>query len=148
MNLSRSHTCRNRLLPRCYLWKQPPGARLAYSASICHRQVHGSTNEAQDRRQRIREDNLSLQSFLQMNKAVSNPAASELESLAKRREGVSLKFHIETYGCQMNTADSDIVRSVMVNAGHEYVSSIDDAQLIFANTCAIRENAETKVSRP
>ncbi len=56
-----------------------------------------------------------------------------------------LKFHIETYGCQMNSSDSDIVRSILMSVGHETTSEISDADVILTNTCAIRENAENKV---
>lgn len=57
----------------------------------------------------------------------------------------SLKFFIETYGCQMNVSDSEIVRGVLLSAGHEVCDNIEGADLILANTCAIRENAEAKV---
>lgn len=56
-----------------------------------------------------------------------------------------LKFYIETYGCQMNTSDSEIVRSILLAKGHVYCEDIDSADLILTNTCAIRENAENKV---
>ena len=56
-----------------------------------------------------------------------------------------LKFYIETYGCQMNTADSEIVRSILLAKGHVFCEDIDSADLILTNTCAIRENAENKV---
>jgi tRNA-2-methylthio-N6-dimethylallyladenosine synthase len=55
------------------------------------------------------------------------------------------KFYIETYGCQMNAADSEIVVSILSGAGFEPVTSIDDAGLILINTCSIRENAEQRV---
>jgi Uncharacterized protein family UPF0004 len=61
------------------------------------------------------------------------------------RTKLSLKFHIETYGCQMNLSDTEIVRSILLSAGHTETSVLDDAELIFQNTCAIRENAETKI---
>ncbi len=54
-------------------------------------------------------------------------------------------FYIETHGCQMNLADSEIVRSVLNSAGYEMGNSLEDADLILTNTCAIRENAEAKV---
>ena len=56
-----------------------------------------------------------------------------------------LRFHIETYGCQMNVSDSEIVRSILISHGHESVSDIHSADVILTNTCAIRENAESKV---
>ena len=55
------------------------------------------------------------------------------------------RLYIESYGCQMNFADSEIVAAVMRNAGFVTTSSADDADVIFLNTCAIRENAEQKV---
>lgn len=58
---------------------------------------------------------------------------------------LSLKFHIETYGCQMNLSDTEIVRSILLAAGHTETAAVDDAELIFQNTCAIRENAELKI---
>lgn len=61
------------------------------------------------------------------------------------RTKLSLKFHVETYGCQMNLSDTEIVRSILLSAGHTETSVLDDAELIFQNTCAIRENAETKI---
>ena len=53
---------------------------------------------------------------------------------------------IETYGCQMNVADSEVVASVMKMAGYDTTESIDDADAIFINTCSIRDNAEQKVT--
>lgn len=61
------------------------------------------------------------------------------------RAKLSLKFHVETYGCQMNLSDTEIVRSILLSAGHTETFVLDDAELIFQNTCAIRENAETKI---
>lgn len=55
------------------------------------------------------------------------------------------RLYIESYGCQMNFSDSEIVAAVMRNAGFATTSSAEDADLIFLNTCAIRDNAEQKV---
>ena len=54
-------------------------------------------------------------------------------------------FHIETYGCQMNFADTEIVNSILIDAGMEPSEKAEEADHIFINTCSIRENAETKV---
>ncbi|AQG78449.1 MiaB/RimO family radical SAM methylthiotransferase [Spirosoma montaniterrae] len=71
---------------------------------------------------------------------VDAPRTSEEElAVGKKR------LYIESYGCQMNFADSEIVAAVMRNAGFATTSSADDADLIFLNTCAIRDNAEQKV---
>ena len=55
------------------------------------------------------------------------------------------KLFIETYGCQMNVADSEVVASVMQMAGYEMCDSEADADAIFMNTCSVRENAENKI---
>jgi tRNA-2-methylthio-N6-dimethylallyladenosine synthase len=55
------------------------------------------------------------------------------------------RFYIETYGCQMNFADSEIVNSILLEEGMKPVGDAESADVIFINTCSIRENAETKV---
>jgi MiaB/RimO family radical SAM methylthiotransferase len=57
----------------------------------------------------------------------------------------SLKFYVETYGCQMNVSDTEIVNSILSKSGHQQCDVLEEADLILANTCAIRENAEAKV---
>ena len=55
------------------------------------------------------------------------------------------KLYIETYGCQMNVADSEVVASVMQMAGYESTDNIDEADAVFLNTCSVRYNAEQKI---
>ena len=55
------------------------------------------------------------------------------------------KIYIETYGCQMNVSDSELMVGILTQSGHQMVAGIEDADVILLNTCAIRENAETKV---
>ena len=55
------------------------------------------------------------------------------------------KLYIETYGCQMNVADSEVVASVMQMAGYETCDSVEEADAVFLNTCSVRENAENKI---
>lgn len=55
------------------------------------------------------------------------------------------KLYIETYGCQMNVADSEVVASVMKMAGYDVCEKEEEADAIFLNTCSIRENAENKI---
>ncbi len=55
------------------------------------------------------------------------------------------KLFIETYGCQMNVADSEVVASVMQMAGYETCDNIKDADAVFLNTCSVRDNAEQKI---
>ncbi|HIU89115.1 MAG TPA: tRNA (N6-isopentenyl adenosine(37)-C2)-methylthiotransferase MiaB [Candidatus Caccomonas pullistercoris] len=55
------------------------------------------------------------------------------------------KLHIETYGCQMNVADSEVVASVMRMAGYEPCETEAEADAVFLNTCSVRDNAEQKI---
>lgn len=57
------------------------------------------------------------------------------------------KVFIETYGCQMNFSDSEIVGSIMKSIDYEVTKDINDANVIFLNTCSIRDNAEQKINR-
>ena len=59
--------------------------------------------------------------------------------------GAEKKLFIETYGCQMNVADSEVVASIMQMAGYALCDKIEEADAIFVNTCSIRDNAEQKV---
>ncbi len=63
---------------------------------------------------------------------------------AKAKTGVR-KIYIETYGCQMNVADSETVLSVMLENNFGYTETLEEADIIFINTCAIRDNAEQKI---
>ena len=55
------------------------------------------------------------------------------------------KLFIETYGCQMNVADSEVIASIMQMAGYSACGTIDEADAVFMNTCSIRDNAEQKI---
>ena len=57
----------------------------------------------------------------------------------------SKRLYIETYGCQMNVADSEVVASIMETAGYALADDIDNADAILLNTCSIRDNAEQKI---
>jgi tRNA-2-methylthio-N6-dimethylallyladenosine synthase len=54
-------------------------------------------------------------------------------------------FYIETYGCQMNVADTEVVVSIMKDNGFAHTTNIGDADIILVNTCSIRENAEQRI---
>ena len=69
-------------------------------------------------------------------------AAADLKSTSKSDEK---RLYIETYGCQMNVADSEVVASIMKMAGYEMTDVIADADAIFVNTCSVRDNAEQKI---
>ena len=55
------------------------------------------------------------------------------------------KLYLESYGCQMNFSDSEVVASILLKEGYETTRDADEADVVFINTCSIRENAETKV---
>lgn len=57
------------------------------------------------------------------------------------------KVHIETYGCQMNQADSEVVGAIVKSAGYDLTTDLYEADVIFVNTCSIRENAELRVKK-
>ncbi|MDE6310353.1 MAG: tRNA (N6-isopentenyl adenosine(37)-C2)-methylthiotransferase MiaB [Muribaculaceae bacterium] len=58
---------------------------------------------------------------------------------------ISKKIYIETYGCQMNVADSEVVASIAGMAGYELAESLEQADTVLLNTCSIRDNAEQKI---
>jgi tRNA-2-methylthio-N6-dimethylallyladenosine synthase len=58
---------------------------------------------------------------------------------------MSKKLYIETYGCQMNVADSEVVASILKDSGYSLTETLNEAELILINTCSIRENAEQKI---
>lgn len=60
-------------------------------------------------------------------------------------EGAGRKLFVETYGCQMNVGDTEIVVSIMQQAGYVYTRQIGEADVILLNTCSIRENAEQRI---
>ncbi len=63
----------------------------------------------------------------------------------KPLHGSGKKLYIETYGCQMNVGDSEILVSIMQDDGYRYTKEIDQADVILVNTCSIRDNAEQRV---
>ena len=61
------------------------------------------------------------------------------------KTGQAKKLFIETYGCQMNVADSEVVASIMQMSGYSLTDRLTDADAIFVNTCSVRDNAEQRV---
>ena len=102
---------------------------------------------------RVLEPGPSLQDFL--NKVDTSTieiksSNSEIRPVFRPLEphfpnGNGLTYFIETYGCQMNVSDSEIVRSVLYDNGHSPASNVEEADLVLLNTCAIRDNAEAKI---
>ena len=80
-----------------------------------------------------------------------------VKDIDERKQGESLKFkkkpnsfrkmYIESYGCQMNFSDSEIVASILTNEGFTTTKNISEADLVFVNTCSIREKAEQTIRK-
>ena len=70
----------------------------------------------------------------------------EKKTLTERKE-VAKKFYIESYGCQMNFADSEVVASIVSKEGYNSTNDLNEADLILLNTCSIREKAELTVRK-
>ena len=70
---------------------------------------------------------------------------SLISTFAPKLDQIMKKLYIETYGCQMNVADSEVVASVMQMAGYESTDCLDEADAVFLNTCSVRDNAEQKI---
>ncbi|RIJ41593.1 tRNA (N6-isopentenyl adenosine(37)-C2)-methylthiotransferase MiaB [Pontibacter oryzae] len=72
-------------------------------------------------------------------------AACDTKVTVTTNTGKTRRLYIESYGCQMNFSDSEIVSSIMFEQGFDTTSNIEDADLVFLNTCSIREKAEQTV---
>ena len=62
-----------------------------------------------------------------------------------RKIGLGKKYYLKTYGCQMNVHDSENISAILEDMGFKYVDTLEDADLVILNTCAIRENAHNKM---
>lgn len=82
----------------------------------------------------------SFQYFL--NSANKQSLANTVQSTSS---GAARKVYIETYGCQMNVNDSEVLLSVLADNGYAQTQQDTDADVIFLNTCAIREQAEQRI---
>lgn len=76
---------------------------------------------------------------------IDGQATDEVKVLPNSGTGKSRKLYIESYGCQMNFSDSEIVASILHNEGFETTSDPNQADVVFLNTCSIREKAEQTV---
>jgi len=69
----------------------------------------------------------------------------EITYLCRANRNSMKKIYIETYGCQMNVNDSEVILSILKKAGFDRTETMEDADIILANTCSIRENAEQRI---
>jgi tRNA-2-methylthio-N6-dimethylallyladenosine synthase len=82
--------------------------------------------------------------LIQVDKEIDkNIQGQILEMSSENKSGK--KLYLESYGCQMNFADSEVVASILIKEGFSTTQNVDEADLIFMNTCAIRDNAENRV---
>ena len=65
----------------------------------------------------------------------------------EQKEGNAKKLFIESYGCQMNFSDSEIVASILVNQGYNTTQNLEEADLVLVNTCSIRDKAEQTIRK-
>ncbi|MFY0594393.1 tRNA (N6-isopentenyl adenosine(37)-C2)-methylthiotransferase MiaB [Roseivirga sp.] len=77
----------------------------------------------------------------------SEDASETVKTTANENTGKTKKLYIESYGCQMNFADSEIVSSIMKDNGYDTTADFESADVVFLNTCSIREKAEQTVRR-
>ena len=79
------------------------------------------------------------------NKVIEEDKQGEATMIATNENSTGKKLYLESYGCQMNFSDSEVVASIMSNEGYHTTRNLDEADVILINTCSIRENAETRV---
>lgn len=84
----------------------------------------------------------TLRIYLSLRPMTTNHSSLRL---ARPEPGSAGKFYIETYGCQMNQNDSEVVAAVLQADGFAHTASLDEADVVLINTCAIRDNAEQRI---
>uniref|UniRef100_A0A7S3D2G3 Uncharacterized protein n=1 Tax=Palpitomonas bilix TaxID=652834 RepID=A0A7S3D2G3_9EUKA len=103
---------------------------------------------------RLPDDGMSLKDFIPTSSLASDvggvgaevrPYGSDSDAFDSAAKPPARNVMIETYGCQMNVSDSEIVRAILLKAGYNMVDNEREADVILINTCAIRDNAEQKV---
>ena len=93
----------------------------------------------------IWKEKLEEELFLTSFKIIKMEKAKESADLKSATELKERKLFIETYGCQMNVADSEVVASIMKMDGYALTENIEEADAVFVNTCSVRDNAEQKI---
>ena len=88
---------------------------------------------------------MNLPNMLEAKKRTKNKVNYEYINIEKSDVFKNKKYYIRTYGCQMNVHDSEEIKALLENVGYEETDSIETADLVILNTCAVRENAHDKV---
>ena len=81
-----------------------------------------------------------------LEKTIDEKKQGNALTLNNQKHGTK-KLYIESYGCQMNFSDSEIVASILSNENYSTTKDISEADLVFVNTCSIREKAEQTVRK-
>ena len=76
---------------------------------------------------------------------LNSATSAYLDSALSTVHGEGRRAYVETYGCQMNVADTEVVRAVLKGANYAHAASLAEADVVLLNTCAIREGAEQKI---
>jgi len=79
------------------------------------------------------------------NKVIDEARQGEATLVESNSTATGKKLYVESYGCQMNFSDSEVVASIMTKEGYATTRNIEEADVVLINTCSIRENAETRV---
>lgn len=124
---------------RVFLQQIPGAAVLGRSLSSSSSSSSATQTETIERSRSLPDDGLTFQDFVAAHQKTS------ATTINKENLDIQRSFHIRTYGCQMNVNDSDIVRSLLFDAGLRETDSDENADILLTNTCAIREGAEQRV---
>jgi tRNA-2-methylthio-N6-dimethylallyladenosine synthase len=79
------------------------------------------------------------------NKVIDESRQGEATVITAEQNGSAKKLYLESYGCQMNFSDSEVVAAIMNENGYSTTRNVDEADIVLINTCSIRDNAETRV---
>ena len=83
--------------------------------------------------------------LIESNKVLDEARQGEATTVVSEGKKNGKKLYLESYGCQMNFADSEIVASILAKEGYETTRNAEEANLVLINTCSIRDNAEQRV---
>ncbi|KNE72309.1 tRNA-I(6)A37 thiotransferase enzyme MiaB [Allomyces macrogynus ATCC 38327] len=89
----------------------------------------------------------TLHDFLRQSAPPIDPALTTIDRVPYlgKPDGRASKFYVEVYGCQMNTNDTEILNAILHQSGFQRTTALDDADIVFLMTCAIRDGAEQKI---
>ena len=84
---------------------------------------------------------------IELNKEIDEARQGKATVIATDKKSVGRKLYVESYGCAMNFADSEVVASILTTEGYTTTADVEEAEIILINTCSIRENAESRVRK-